>query len=151
MPDLIIRPISSKKPMGKQRLQVRYHESVGGTAEYDNIAEITFEMARTIASCGEAYFLFGDPYKKLSEVQTEPDMNDIYLLVKRGLYYKPNSAGYVGVKELAGHYSKENAEEACRKCDGVTMMTYDEAPEYSPQCYEDIKLRHIRKKAAMGL
>jgi len=154
MPSLILRPVDSKEPTGKQRLQVRYHESVGGATEYDTIATVTFEMARTITSCGEAYFLFGDPYlrkdKGVSELE-EPDMSDMYLLIKRGLYYCPNYAGYVGVKDMAGIYNKEKAEKVCNMNDDVSMVKYNDAADYSPKCFEDIKTRHQQQKSMMGL
>lgn len=65
-----------------------------------------------------------------------------YLLVKRGLYYKPNNCGYTGVKELAGRYFKTDA----RPDAGVTAIHESRAPEYTAECFEDIKAAHIKSK-----
>ncbi len=61
-----------------------------------------------------------------------------YVICKRGLYYRPKAQGYVGIKEWAGVYSKEEAEARSSPDAGVTSMPYDEAPDISPACYDDI-------------
>ena len=61
-----------------------------------------------------------------------------YVICKRGLYYRPKAQGYVGIKEWAGVYSKEEAEARSSPDTGVTSMPYDEAPDISPACYDDI-------------
>lgn len=82
----------------------------------------------------------------------EPERTDAYLIVKRDLYYGPNSQGYTGVKDRAGRYTL--AEVAVRfpnkespNQDGMYYIHEDDAPEYSKGCYWDIRLEHQRDKA----
>lgn len=71
----------------------------------------------------------------------------MYLIEKRGLYYRPASSGYTGLKEDAGRYTFDeavlivgpNGPEGSR--DGMAMWREDEAPEYSPSCAWDIKMK----------
>ncbi|MCK0531491.1 hypothetical protein [Sphingobium agri] len=69
---------------------------------------------------------------------------DRYLLVKRGLYYRPGNQGYTGIKEYAGRYPASDASPD----DGVTAIHEDEAPEYSQACYHDLMAQHAAGKAA---
>lgn len=69
---------------------------------------------------------------------------DCYLLVKRGLYYRPGNQGYTGIKEYAGRYPASDASPD----DGVTAIHEDEAPEYSQACYHDLAAQHAAGKAA---
>lgn len=59
-----------------------------------------------------------------------------HLLIKRGLYYAPNRQGYTGVKERAGRYHEVEA----LGLDGVTAIHEDEAPDFSPACWEETKI-----------
>ncbi len=70
--------------------------------------------------------------------------DDRYLLVKRGLYYRPDNRGYTGIKEYAGRYPASDASPD----DGVTAIHEDEAPEYSQACYHDLMAQHAVGKAA---
>ena len=70
--------------------------------------------------------------------------DDRYLLVKRGLYYRPGNQGYTGIKEYAGRYPASDASPD----DGVTAIHEDEAPEYSQACYHDLMAEHAVRKAA---
>lgn len=71
-----------------------------------------------------------------------------YLIMKRGLYYRPNNAGYTGIKDEAGRYSYldavsitfPNGSDGPR--DGMDFIKESEAPEYSPACWEDTKNYH---------
>jgi hypothetical protein len=67
-----------------------------------------------------------------------------FLLVKRGLYYRPNSHGYTGIKERAGRYLESEASPP----DGVTAIHQDEAPEYSSACYHDVAAQHFASRTA---
>lgn len=73
---------------------------------------------------------------------------DLFLIEKRGLYYRPKSAGYTGIKAEAGRYSFEeaavivgpNGPEGPQ--DGLAMWREDDAPDYSPNCCWEARLRH---------
>jgi len=71
-----------------------------------------------------------------------------YLIMKRGLYYKPNSCGYTGVKDRAGRYSlTETAVHFPNVSDsGLSYIHEDEAPDYSEACWDDVKQEHIIEK-----
>lgn len=62
MPDLILRP-STHVPGKPWALQLRWHDSLGET-EYQTLARVSDETARSIIEAGAAFWLFGDPDKK---------------------------------------------------------------------------------------
>lgn len=64
-------------------------------------------------------------------------MSDHFLLMKRGLYYRPDNAGYTGIKSQAGRYPESRAMPEA----GITAIHEDEAPEYSECCAWDIRLK----------
>jgi len=68
--------------------------------------------------------------EKLDELEAR------YLIVKRGLYYRPDNKGYTGLKKDAGRYPKEHANAAY----GTTAIHEDDAPEYSEACWPETKL-----------
>ncbi|WP_104019083.1 hypothetical protein [Roseovarius nitratireducens] len=78
---------------------------------------------------------------------TEEMSNDLYLIEKRGLYYRPNAAGYTGLKSQAGRYSFEDAAERVGPNgpdgpqDGMGMWRESEAPEYSSRCPWDLRMK----------
>ena len=73
-------------------------------------------------------------------------MDEQYVIIKQGLYYKPNSLGYTGVLFEAGMYSKEKADKISRNSGGqVTSMLASEAPVFSENCYDDIKKKYEDK------
>ena len=76
-----------------------------------------------------------------SEIELEPCARE-YLLMKRGLYYRPDNMGYTGVREYAGRYLESDA---CPD-DGVTAIHEDDAPEYSPACYDDLKIKRLQEQ-----
>lgn len=71
----------------------------------------------------------------------------MFLIEKRGLYYRPESAGYTGLKREAGRYSLDeasvivgpNGPEGSQ--DGMSMWAEDDAPEYSLGCPWDLKMK----------
>ena len=65
-----------------------------------------------------------------------------YLLVKRGLYYRPDNCGYIGIKEYAGRYLQTDA----RPISGVTAIHEDDAPEFSAACFDDLAREYLQKK-----
>ena len=72
----------------------------------------------------------------------------LYLIEKCGLYYKPGSMGYTGIRDLAGRYSLEDVavqfpNRDSAQQDGITFVALEDADEFSPACCWDIKLRHL--------
>jgi len=70
----------------------------------------------------------------------------LYLLMKRGLYYRPDAMGYTGIKDHAGRYSKGDAEGHADPASGVTMVSEAEAAEFSPNCFDDLARAHLLKQ-----
>jgi len=62
------------------------------------------------------------------------DVERRFLLVKRGLYYRPGNCGYTGIKENAGRYL---ASDACPDS-GVIAVHEDDAPIFSEACFADL-------------
>ncbi len=71
-----------------------------------------------------------------------------YLIMKRGVYYRPNNAGYTGIKDEAGRYSlDEISMRFPNETDsGLSFILENEAPDYSPNCFADYKQAHMIKK-----
>lgn len=65
-----------------------------------------------------------------------------FLLVKRGLYYRPNNCGYTGIKSEAGRYLESEAS----PLSGVTAIHEDEAPAYSPACCDDVAMNDFTRR-----
>lgn len=63
---------------------------------------------------------------------------DGYLIMKRGLYYRPNAMGYTGIREKAGRYSLSDAQAHADPESGVTFLHESEAPELAPQCLDEV-------------
>lgn len=77
---------------------------------------------------------------------TDPDKaveRPCYLLLKRGLYYRPEAKGYTGIRDHAGRYTRADAETHADPVSGVTMMHEDEAPMFSPKCFPDVARDHL--------
>lgn len=70
----------------------------------------------------------------------QSELKPCYLLMKRGLYYAPDRHGYTGVKARAGRYREVDA----LGLDGVTAIHEDDAAEFSPACWPDIKEAVLR-------
>ena len=62
-----------------------------------------------------------------------------YLLLKRGLYYRPNNVGYTGIRNEAGRYDESEAYPG----GGVTAIHESEAPYFAPACWNDVKVSHL--------
>lgn len=71
-----------------------------------------------------------------------------FLLMKRGLFYRPGSQGYTGVKLLAGRFHEHEARPDC----GVTAIHEDKAPMFAecanPETAKDWAEQHIRELEA---
>ncbi len=78
-----------------------------------------------------------------------------YVLIKRGLYWRPDGAGYTGIIAQAGIYSDE--ESLKRVGGGVTRMLFREAPEVARATFNDyaatwwqeeaLRVRNLLEKA----
>ena len=75
-------------------------------------------------------------------------MNDVtvtqadHVLIKRGLYYRPNGNGYTGLKREAGLYDPSYA----LGFDGVDAVPFADAPDFAPACWEETKLAHLNEQ-----
>lgn len=75
-----------------------------------------------------------------------------YLLVKRGLYYRPNNSGYTALKSDAGRYPLSRA---CPDA-GITAVHEDLADEYAPATTPDqraiwtLRAENERLRAALA-
>lgn len=78
------------------------------------------------------------------------DLNklDGYLIMKRGLYYRPNSCGYTGIRDSAGRYTLAEALKHADPISGVTFVHESEAKEFSSACYDDLARDHLRAQVA---
>ncbi|KAA0117832.1 hypothetical protein CIW48_26870 [Methylobacterium sp. P1-11] len=73
----------------------------------------------------------------------------IYVLIKRGLYWRPEAQGYTGVLAEAGRYAEAQAKpyrEEPRL--GTKVMLASEAPEFAPACWEETKIAVLKNEIA---
>lgn len=68
-------------------------------------------------------------------------MAEHWMLLKRGLFYRPNNCGYTGIRDEAGRYSKEDADNHLA-AGGVAMREAD-APEFLPAAFDDLVVKHL--------
>jgi len=73
--------------------------------------------------------------------------DESYLIIKRGLYYRPNSSGYTGIKDNAGRYTWDEASSHSDIHSGVHFIHEDDAPDFSEKCFDDI----ARDRLEMGM
>lgn len=72
-----------------------------------------------------------------------------YVLIKRGLYWRPNAMGYTGVLAEAGLYTEAEASARSRPGeDGVTMQLASEATEFAPACWQETKIAVLSQQVA---
>jgi hypothetical protein len=67
-----------------------------------------------------------------------------WLLLKRGLYWRPNSQGYTGLKSEAGRYTDEEVAIYRRQDEReVFILDAETADEIAPKCWPDVAQRHL--------
>lgn len=78
-------------------------------------------------------------------------MAGMFLIEKRGLYYRPNSSGYTGLKREAGRYPFDEAAIHAGpngpdgSTDGMGIWREAEAPQFSTLCPYDVRqIENIR-------
>ncbi len=72
----------------------------------------------------------------------------MYLLMKRGLYWRPNGAGYTGLKREAGRYTAEDSswvdnERVARHEPKTTRVLESKAERFAPACASDVREREL--------
>lgn len=67
-----------------------------------------------------------------------------FLLVKRGLYYRPDNQGYTGLKVYAGRYREVDA----LGLDGVIAIHEDDALVFAPSCWGEVKDAYLTRVIA---
>ena len=70
-----------------------------------------------------------------------------YVLVKRGLYYRPNAQGYTGILAQAGIYSDEESARRIDEEGGVTRVKFANAAEVASSTWMDIQRDYWREEA----
>lgn len=74
----------------------------------------------------------------------------VYLLMKRGLYWRPNDQGYTGLKSEAGRYTYSEAfartNYEYEGYEPVTMVMEQEAPRYAPGCASDVRQKDMEQR-----
>lgn len=63
-----------------------------------------------------------------------------HVLIKRGLYYRPDGNGYTGLKSEAGLYPPAYANDLER----VSAVPFEEAPDFAPACFVETKITYLR-------
>lgn len=72
--------------------------------------------------------------------------DDRYLLVSRGLYWRPDSRGYTGIRDEAGRYSHDRALKH-ENLGGGVYYHEDDAPEVMSATCPDLKLQYYMAKS----
>lgn len=68
----------------------------------------------------------------------------MWLIVKRGLYFRPDCQGYTGIKDEAGRYKYDLAKDYDRgEC---KIMREEDGPDFLPAAYNDLVIEHLTKQ-----
>jgi hypothetical protein len=70
--------------------------------------------------------------------------NDPWVIIKNGMYYRPDSAGYTGSILDAGRFTQFYAKRHAENVPEVTVMRLADAPEFSGRCSDEKKLQVIQ-------
>jgi len=75
-------------------------------------------------------------------------MGEQWLLLKHGLFYRPDNKGYTGIRDEAGRYSRAEADQ--HSAAGGKVVREIDAPEFLPAAYNDLVIKHLMdQKAAL--
>jgi len=102
-------------------------------------SEITYLNIPVVRKKSSDVFLFESEEKTLAEIEMiliernrQKDLNDIlanpeikYCYIKKGIYYRPNYAGYTDYKKQAGVYPKKDAVSHARGVCEITIVPVD--------------------------
>lgn len=58
-------------------------------------------------------------------------MNENYMVIKDGYFYRPDSKGYTALKRDAGRFTETEADEIVAKAPEAWKLTVDEALDYT--------------------
>lgn len=67
-----------------------------------------------------------------------------WLIVKRDLYYRPESKGYTGIRDEAGRFPYAIAKDC--QTHGCSIVHESEAPEFREATYDDLIIKHLIKQ-----
>lgn len=80
----------------------------------------------------------------VSEMSPRPQ--SLFLVQKRGYYYRPEARGYTAFKKDAGRWPLEDVAmlfSGMSERSGLSFISEDMAEDYSPACDEITRLRHM--------
>jgi hypothetical protein len=76
----------------------------------------------------------------------EMSTDEKWVIIKRGLFYKPDGCGYTGIRDHAGRYTRDEAMQHACPAAGCTVMRLQDAPEFTGACFDDLARNHLRAK-----
>lgn len=78
--------------------------------------------------------------------RSSPGSEQSWLIVKRGLFFRPDCQGYTGIRDKAGRYSYDFAKDYDRgEC---SIMREADAPEFMPAAFSDLVIKHLMGQRA---
>jgi len=73
--------------------------------------------------------------------------NKEWLIISKGLYFRPDAKGYTGIRDEAGRYDHETAMSYVTGSDGeVSIVRESEGKEFMPAAYSDLVINHLIKQ-----
>lgn len=75
-------------------------------------------------------------------ISAASDDDKQWLILSHGLYFRPNSRGYTGIRDEAGRYTEEKA----KSYSDAEAIHVDNAPEFLPEAHMDLVIAHLKKQ-----
>lgn len=75
-----------------------------------------------------------------------PPDKDVWLLIKRDLYERPNHQGYTGIRDEAGRYSFDDAVKHAKHHGLDHAVRLSEATEFRAAAFHDLVIAHLTKQ-----